>query len=342
MIPWRMRFAGVVGVGLSVAGVAAGQSSPARVSLHWSAPDECPDDAQLVHEIEALLGETLSAMDTPSSLTVRANAQGNRDDGYAAKISFTSPQGSEDRFLEHPSCARLVNAIALVIALTIDPDRVHATEIARDAEKSPSPSPSPATVPPPIAVEQSVRTRRREAPVVAPVRQPLRGLRLALQGLVGAGSLPSTGVGFQGAFGWHRERFRAEVLGRYWVPRRAPVSGVPAELELGLATLGARGCLLPLRGPWQLAACGGADLGDLRGDGIGVINEHTRHARYSDVAADVQVGYVRSGLALEAGLEFSGGLERPAFGISEDGRGTSVFRPRAWSLNVFFGVAFEL
>ncbi|HEY1536837.1 MAG TPA: hypothetical protein VGF76_22600, partial [Polyangiaceae bacterium] len=132
-----MNFRGgcfLVAIGaLFVAGVAAAEATPARVSLHWTAPDECPDDAQLVHQIEALLGQSLLEAGE-QTLTVRATAQGDAGRGYAAKVSFTGAQGTEERYLEHPSCENLVQALALVIALAIDPERVRATQRARDAQ----------------------------------------------------------------------------------------------------------------------------------------------------------------------------------------------------------------
>ena len=347
MISW---YAGVlVGVCVVTSSTTSVAAEPAanRVSLRWAAPDECPDDVRLVHEVERLLGQSLpDAGDQPLSLQVHVNVQGNPDRGYAAKISFASRQGDQDRYLEHPSCEQLLSATALVVALAIDPERVHAMQQQREQAMEPAaPAQQPDAVATPALVEPVVaRAPRRDAPMraAAEARDPFRGARLGWHGLAGAGSLPSVGVGFEAALGWHRGNFRAEVLGRYWLPREIQVPDSSATLQLGLATLGARACWLPLRGAWQIAACAGGDLGDLRGEGNGVENKSTRHALYPDVAAGFQVAYARSRLTPEAGFELSGAIERPDFGVHRNGQDDKVFQPELWAVSAFFGLAFEL
>ena len=352
MISWVDGF--WVGVALCVTTVsatgAAAEPAANRVLLRWAAPDECPDDVRLVHDVEALLGQRLpDAGEQPPSLTVHVNVQGSPVRGYAAKLSFASSRGDEDRYLEHPSCEQLLRAAALVVALAIDPERVHAVQQrAHEAEQAAlaqQPLPGPVTAPAATALVEPLvaRATRRDVPAPVPAaRDPLRGARLGWHGVVGTGSLPRWGIGFEAALGWHRGNFRTEVLGRFWLPREMRVRDSAATLQLGLATLGARACWLPLRGAWQLAACAGADVGDLRGEGIGVENQTTRHARYSDVGAGVQFAYLRSQLAPEAGLEFLGALERPEFGIHRNGDPVRVFQPEGWALSASFGLAFEL
>jgi hypothetical protein len=281
-------------------------------------------------------------------LNVRAHVHGTSSTGYAAKVSFTSPEGSDERYLEHPSCAQLVNAVALVVALAIDPERVHARQLREPSSPAPQPSvaPSAASAPPRAASVVSVEeAQARVVPARGQVlrREPLRGLRAALDGLMGAGPLPSFGEGIQAAVGWERGRFRIEALGRYWLARHAVVAFAPsAALDLRLSTLGTRGCWLPLAGEWRFSGCVGGDVGDLRGEGINVENERTRHARYSDLAAGFAIAYTHYRLAPEAGLDFAWALERPRFGVKQNGRAEEVFRPGAWGFAAFFGFAFEL
>ncbi len=352
MIPLRAGFLLGAAVCL-VTSAASAEPSVGRVQVHWAAPDECPDDVRLVHEVEGLLGQSLPDEDQePPLLTVRVHVQGSRDQGYAAKVSFTSAQGDEDRYLEHPSCDQLVHALALVIALAIDPERVRATQLAR-AAASADEEETPRMPLPREPAANSTNVARDPAPVPAPTRaspprapeqpEPPGGPRLALRDVAGAGSLPKFGFGVEAALGWHQARFRAEAVGRYWLERQTPVTGTPsASLELGLATLGVRACWLPLRGEWQLAACAGGAVGQLRGDGLGVENPRERTARYSEISMGLEIARVRSQLAPEAGLQLSGALERPPFGVLENGRDDQVFRPAAWGFNLFFGFAFEL
>ena len=309
--------------------------------MRWAAPDECPDDAQLVHQVESLLGESL--LDAGEQvLTIRASVQGNPDKGYAAKLSFTGAQGTEERYLEHPSCENLVQASALIIALAIDPERVRATQQARDAQAAVAVvSEQPALAPPECVAPPAPAGERSTVPPANAARgSPLRGLRVALHGAVGAGPLPQLGAGVEATLGWHRQGFRAELGGRYWLPQQQAVPDfISASLQLRLNTLGARACWQPLAGAWQLAACAAGDLGDMsaRGSANGLKDPRTPHALYADLAGGVQLAYTRSRLSPEGGFEVSGALARPPFGVSEDGRGEEVFRPEAWGFSAFFG-----
>jgi hypothetical protein len=285
------------------------------------------------------------------ALMVRATAQGNPEKGYAAKVSFSGPQGTDERYLEHPSCENLVQALALVVALAIDPERVHALQRTREpGSEAPAPPEPPASAPSALPERSAPRAtpKPERTPVATPdtsSRSVLRGLRWALHGLAGAGSLPRLGAGLEATVGWHRQTFRAELVGRYWVPRQESLQDIPSlSIELGLDTVGARACWLPLSGPFQLAACAGGDLGAMsaRGSASGLENPRVPHALYADLAAGLQLAYTRARLAPEGGFEVSGAATRPAFGIGENGQWREVFRPESWGFLVFLGLAFEL
>lgn len=325
-----------VAVSLVTSGAWAQEAQPkARVSLRADAPDECPDDAQLLHRVEALLGRS-SSEGVQQPLGVRVNVQGNPSSGYVATLAFTSAQGTEQRVLEHPSCEKLIEAASLVIALAIDPDAVRATQQAREAPTSPAPAPAAVQ---PIAAAPKIVER-----VVFVERKSVEGLRLGVHGALGAGPLPRLGAGLQVALGYQRAAWRAEVLGRYWAPRSEAVGlGSNGSIDLELASVGLRGCWLPLTGDWSVAGCLGADLGDLRGRGLDLDAERVSHARYSSLAAGFRVAYSRWRVAPEGGFELSAALERPSFGVLENGvRQETTFQPAAWGLVAFVGGVFQL
>jgi len=341
----------LVGVGLStVAGAGQAEGSPGQVSVRWSAPDECPDDARLLHQIETLLGKSLLEFNA-QTLRVRASAQGNAEQGYAGKISFSSELGDQERYLDHPSCDRLVEAMALVIALAIDPERVQAARDAEDAGSAamgptPAAAPSSATserCPPAMPPEPPHEHEACHDPAPRTSHLPLRGLRAAVHGLAGAGALPGFGGGMEAALGWQPEGFRVELLGRYWVPRSQSIGlSTDGRLDLALATLGARACwLLPVNA-WRFSACGGADLGNERATGVALENSRSRDALYAQASGSLEVASTRSRLVPEGGVEVSGALLRPRFGISRDGSDYEVFKPASWSFSALFGFAFEL
>lgn len=341
MAHWCRRLLGALGVLLAVSPASAADGE-GRVSLRWSAPEECPDDVQLVHAVEALLGESL--LDAgEQGLVVHAVVSGDAT-GYSAGLHFSSAQGEEDRQLAHPSCDKLVQAVALVVALTIDPERVRATQTAREAAPQAGSTPPVAAVPVAVAAQPMSRLPKPAGSLHQARKTPLSGLRFALHGDLGAGSLPNFGAGVDAVLGWHRREFRAEIVTRYWATRRQDIRLAPnAALDLQLATLGARVCWQPqLSVSWRVAACGGADVGGLHGDGVGLENQQSRDARSTDLAAGMEVAYARGHLMPEAGVEFLGALERPSFGIKQNGVGSPEFRPAAWGFVMFLGVSFEL
>src|SRR6478735_2060292 len=335
----------LVGIGVcGSAGIARAQSSPPAFALHWEAPEECPDDVQLVHQIEVLLGESL--LETKGqALRVRASAHGNPSAGYAAKLSFTSAQGNEERFLEHPKCEKLVEASALIIALSIDPERVQATRQATEAGSAVAPSPTvPATIDVATAAQvPAVPDRAAASDFQAPTAtRSLHGLRLAAHGLIGAGVVPGLGAGFEGTLAFQPRAFRIELAVRYWAPREQVIANTPdASLQVELATLGTRGCWLLPANLWRVSACGGADFGSYRARGIGVENSRQSNAFFGQLSGGVQVAYTRWALLPEGGLEVSGALVRPRFGVQRDGQPSEVFQPAAWAFTAFFGLAFE-
>ncbi len=328
--------------------VAVAQTTPGRVSVRWSAPDECPDDVQLVHQIEKLLAEPLpDRAGDASPLEVRVNVQGSPSAGYAAKLSFESSQGKDQRDLEHPSCEKLVSAVALVVALAIDPERVHANQAAEHAEPLPE-TPVEANAP---LVLTTPAPAPAAAPQIEPISRPnaprppsaLRGARAAVHGFVGDGALPSFGAGLEGELGFHRGAFRADLVARFWLAQNKTIAGaVGPALDLDLATLGVRGCFLPLDGTWRLAACVGVDAGSEWASGVGFDLNQSTHARYSDAAARIEVGYVQSQLTAEGGLELTGALDRPRFGYDQGETREQTFRPSGWGFVAFFGLGFEL
>jgi len=337
-----------IGLGVSLAASSSfarePQAESARISLAWAAPAECPERSQLVSEVEQLLGQSLAS--SQQALAVFVRVQGNPSQGYAGKLSFESSRGDDVRYLEHASCEQLAHGFALLIALAIDPERVRATQSARGTELAVTPPSHEELRVPAAAAEHAAPP----PPASSPERNPdlpsaghaLRGARAALAALVGAGPLPGVGAGQQITLGLQLRRVRFDVIGRHWLAREVAADGLPnVKLDLGLTAIGLRSCWLPLSGAWQLAACGGADVGELRGDGSGVENPHMRRTRYSQLAAAMQAAYARWPLRPEFGVELSVPLERPPFGILRDGRDFPVFRPSFLGFSAFFGVAWE-
>lgn len=306
--------------------------APPRVSMRWNAPDDCPDDAALMQAVEGLLGQAL--MSQEQQLAISINVLGGSG-GYSAKLSFKGPQGSLDRFLEHPDCSKLAEAVALLTALAIDPERVSAHQAqAGSTEQGPQPD---LVTPKPVAPEPSEppptpppapRNAPREASPRLAAQDPAYSVTLGAAGIVGVGSLPSATPGVSVDLALRRQRFRAAVIGRYWLTSSAQVSGLRTNsIELSLATAGLRACVLPFLGDVSLLACAGADVGGMTGSGEGVDNARTRRDLFAAAEGSLALSYTRSRLAPFAGVGGSVSLVRPRFGISRDRTPEETFRP---------------
>ena len=80
--------------------------------IEWIAPSECPDQADVVSNVERSLGGAVNV-----NLTAVANV--TRTAGiFRARINITSSAGYGERILENTRCELLAESVALVIALS--------------------------------------------------------------------------------------------------------------------------------------------------------------------------------------------------------------------------------
>lgn len=315
--------------------------------MRWNAPDECPDDVELIRSVESYLGQPLSEA-RQQQLAISVSVLGSAG-GFSAKLRFKGANGLEERYLEHPDCRKLAQAAALLAALAIDPERVNARQLAIEApaaavEAEPTP---PALLPPAAAQGQVSVERARDAPKPSATREATltaaTQLRLGAFAFAGGGALPSAGPGLGADLAVRRRHLELGVVGRYWLPRVQRVAGVPdASIELSLLAVGARACGLPWLGDWSLRGCAGADLADIWGSGEGVSNQRTRHAVLPALSASLSLSYGQHRLAPFAGLEASWALARPPFGVRLNGEDYEVFRASALSGTVLFGLTYAL
>ncbi|HVY26901.1 MAG TPA: hypothetical protein VHB79_10125 [Polyangiaceae bacterium] len=327
----RLVLAGLLGLPSRVALAA---ETPPHIALRYSAPDACPDDAQLVASVEGFLGQPLREA-REQQLSANVTVQGGAA-GFAAKLTFTSPRGTEERFAEDPDCSKLAEAAALLVALAIDPERVQARQAASDAPEAPQPKPeSPAPQPPEAPAPSE--------PCPAPPPPPPAAERHAVAGvsaLAGIGVMPQVAPGLGVDFGARFGAWQLELVGSYWPHGSADVAtAAPASIELSLATAGLRACrVLPYSG-WTLLGCAQAELGDMAGSGQQVDAAHTRHALFSDAGALVVAEYSRLEPAPWAGLSAAWVLRRPPFGLADTDGSREAFRPSQVAILGFLGVA---
>lgn len=331
------------------AGIARAEVPPAsqRVALRFTAPAECPDDLQLVSTIEGFLAQPLSAA-RPQQLSIEARIQGDVAQGYSAKITFISAQGAMERYLEHPDCSKLGEAVGLVAALAIDPERVRANQEASEAGRAQPVSDAPAsppalapTVKEPTKLPPSTPVDLRSPTPASSAHTIRAAASLSVQ--AGGGLLPDAAPGLGAELALRLRQLELGLGGRTWASRSASVPNAPdASVALSLTTVGLRGCGTPKWDDWSLLGCARADWGRLSGSGEGVDAHRARHAHL--VMLGASLGLRRSIGRLEpfGGLELFVPLARPRFGVLQNGREIEAFRPEVWGWAAVLGLGYAL
>lgn len=336
---------------LAVAMVALLGAAPIRaedtghhVSFRWEAPSECPDDGQALAAVVDLLGQPLSeAREQELAITVNVRPVAS---GFSATLVFVSPQGTQERILEHASCEKLTEGAALLAALAIDPERVRARQAAIEAAKGAPldavPKPPPPCVPPPASAQPACpRTSPPSTPAPSP-RKPGWQPTLGVAGLVGAGVLPGARPGLATDLGLRFDRFQARLVARYWFPGSADIQEGPLSIELSLATVGLHGCTTGRPKDWSLLACLGVNVGDMSGSGQGLNHARTRHALSGAAEVGLLAAYSRVKPAPFAGLGLSLALLRPRFGASLAGVETETFKVSQAAVIGYLGMSYGL
>jgi hypothetical protein len=338
-------------LGLSGAVTARAETQPPRVELRWNAPRECPDALGMVRAVEDFLGQPLAEAGA-QRVEIDARVHGDREHGFAGKVSFVTAQGQSERDLEHQDCQKLTEGLALLAALAIDPERVRARQEAKDAggpvapvtEPAPPQATEPVAVapstPPPAAPAEPPRTL--PSPDRVPSRREVRP-SVALFGLAGDGLLPSVSPGLGLELGLNLDFFEAAIIARSWAPRSAPVPGVDrASVEVSLLTAGLRLCGTPSYQAWSLLACARGDLGRMSAIGEQVDKARSQSDGFAALGAGLGLAYTRGRLSPRAGADLLWTASRARFGIRHNGDDVEVFQPRAWHLTGFVGLAYLL
>jgi hypothetical protein len=242
------------------------------IDVQWEAPAECPDANSVKARAERLLGRRLTDLqnrDIRARGVVRRNEAGN----WELQAMLAVGEQVENETLVAKRCASLGDAMALKLALAIDPLAVV------DAVQEPPESQPKVT--PPRARDQV--PRHTDTGKVA--TRPRLGLRLV--GAVGLGPLPGVTPGAGLFLSLQLPVFRLELGGQaHWSGVARYDSPAPPNVgaDLNLFFGAARGCVTPGSGRWIFPICGGLELGLMRGVGFGVPATKTTSGVWGGVA----------------------------------------------------------
>lgn len=227
---------------------------PPAIEIQWEAPAVCPDAASVRAAVERLLGKPLSGLD-PVNVHATGRVVTNAAGKWELSAQLVVGERVEEELLVAKECGALADAMALKVALAIDPLAV--AEAVQPSQPPPVPV-RPAASPKPAATSSASSERRLQL-----------GARLV--GQVALGPLPGTTPGAAAYVSLQWPAFRVELGGEaFWggVAHYDAPPGVGADLQLFAGV--ARGCLTPAAGAWRFPICAGPELGVMRGSGFGV------------------------------------------------------------------------
>ncbi|HET6584586.1 MAG TPA: hypothetical protein VFG69_14105, partial [Nannocystaceae bacterium] len=201
-------------------------------------------------------------------------------------LRVRSETGVRDRTIEDDDCAALAEITAIVVAIAIDP-----SASLREPEPVPPP-PSPKPAPKPAAPVQPP----------TPDEPRLQGLVRAAGG-IGWGAVPGFAptLGLVAGLRWRHARL--ELGAEHWFMQQARFDRAPSVgVDVRLTTAVLHGCWVPSVKRVEFPLCGGAAIGSLRGDGVGVPRAGRKRLLWSagHVAAAVLFAPIR---ALAFGLD---------------------------------------
>jgi len=316
-----------------------------RFTFEWQAPDGCPTESAVLARAEQLVGHRL----TPASGTppIALFATVPSPVGSSWQMRVTSGAGAAGaRTVNATSCDELGEAMALLIALSIEPDYVarpaapsgaspssvppHAAFL--DAPSAPEPPPLPAA---PAPAPEPVRhpAPRRSAASSARPESPIHGA-VSGSGAVWVGRLPGVAPGgvLRGAL--LSEPFVLSLELGFFPMQHAEAQGVGGKLWLG--TLG--GSLGYALFGGLVTPSAGVELDLLRGVGQGVSTPESAGVWLLGLDGGVLFRYPpRSAVSVLAAGTLSVLAEQASFRIDPD---VPLFHPAR--VGAQFGLGAEL
>lgn len=276
---------------------------PPTLALRWSAIAPCPTREQLLATIAAqglTLGEWVPEVHDHARLSARIDVA-PAGAVWRAELELVDADGRAQRSFEASSCDALADAVALIVAVTLDPVAVTQALARRDTaivdspvpEQPPQPEPEPPARlplgPAPSNDDDEGIQLVLDADDVAPPRRARPRLRVgvSLHGGASYGPTPRAFGLLGGRAALLGEAWRVELGARWVAPRRVVDTGAAASLDAWMVEL--RGCGVPKPGPIELPICLGLEAGLVRGRGLDPVPDPTR-ASFAWLAPSLSVG----------------------------------------------------
>ena len=316
-------------------------AEPPPVDLRWDGVCRAPDVVlhRLGEELEDAAGAASWVHVDASVVAAEAVS------GVVATVSLETEAGQTERRLEAERCDALHEAIALVLAIHVDPyGGAGSPEATAPPEPEPEPqsalvpeaAPEPKTTP---GVAPPPRRSQQPTPVQPRADDPAGPGTFFVQAGVGVSAdvQPQAAPAFELSGGWARVRLRFDARATYRPPQRDTFDS--AMLSFQSWDLAGRGCVRFFPGPVTLPVCGVVGAGAVNGAARGVVEEGRDARALLYVAASVGAQWmVAPRLGFWAQVEGGATLLRPRFAV--EGLGT-VHTANVLRLGASMGVRFD-
>ncbi len=285
------------------------------VQVRLQAPPQCPSESVVEADIESLLGEQRVV-----DVEVRVEPQG---DEVVATVEYQVGASVQVRTIPGPSCDAVLDAVAVVVAVGIDPlevQRAVAPSLPPPAQAVERPTPPPAL---PSVLEPA--SPRAQAKPAAEEPAAASGPRRAhvLDGFARAGVASGLVLGAAGwvggGLGWSMGAGRVEAWGRHQFGRRVDQPSAPeAGADVALSSGALAACWTPSLGRFTIGACGGMEAGAVVGRGRGLESPLVARDLWLAAVPGLRVGWtVHPRVRLGALVDVPVSLRRPRFSIDD-------------------------
>lgn len=255
--------------------------------LVWSAPDSCPNRQEVELEIERLLRAPLTQF---GEGFLDAHVR-STDPGYVARLELSSNDPAQPRAVRAfraETCNELVDVIALSIALSLGLSDTPGSVLPPERASANQPL---STVTRPAPLPQNDESKQEPTPQGT---RPGSALFFALTGDTGSLPGPTVGLAMGIELSWSAAHLR--LFGTWFAPQRKAVNvaiseSIGAEINLMTASLQACSSVSAPHASLPLSVCGGLELGQLAGHGIGISTPRTSRSQWAALRFDLETHF---------------------------------------------------
>jgi hypothetical protein len=264
-----------------------------KLTFTWSSPAECTTENDVRMRVDRILGARSAPHENVDARAVVTQS----GEIFRAEIQLNSAGQTSLRHVEDTSCNALADAVALIVALTVNPEAAALPKPIED--KPPETKPIPTKPPETKPVEEKKSTpppsseKKSEAPNPEAVGR--RPFYFGADFLLDVATLKSLGAGAEIVAGFNPRHAAFEISGTWLSTQDAHYDADPtqgaSEYSLGA---GARACWEVFDSTLDVGPCGGAELTGIFAQGFGATQK-----------TDTSVALFRSLLGARAKLRFS-------------------------------------